>query len=262
MQSCHMVVFREPFVDKEQVISETFALMCEEGIRRYPNEACGLIVQIGKKSVAMPCPNTSPEPRNRFRIAAIDYAECSKQGKVIGVWHTHTDESPEPSEADRSMCEGSGVPWYIVGVCKRDDEFDISGPVCIDPSGYQTPYVGRPYVFGIHDCHTLLCDFYAREYGIEIIRERPRIEEWWRKGYNFFAEGFEEDGFVSLIDQEPQVGDVFLLQIGSKVASHIAIYLGDDQILHHCYGRLSTRDVYGGYWAKHTVYHLRHKSKC
>ena len=245
------------------VSQETFALMCEEGKRQYPNEACGLIVCVGKKSVAMTCPNTHEKPRDNFRIAPTDYAACAKLGKIIGVWHTHTDESPEPSEADRAMCEGTGLPWYVASVRKNaEGNFYHEGPVAIDPCGYETPYTERPYVYGIHDCYTLVCDYYRREFGILMKRDYPRIEEWWSKGYDFFTENYIIEGFVSVTGQEPQVGDVFIIQSSSQVGSHIAIYIGDDKILHHCHGRLSTRDIYGGYWEKHTINHIRHKSKC
>ena len=33
----------------------------------------------------------------------------------------------------------------------------------------------------------------------------------------------------------------------------------DNIILHHCHGRLSSRDVYGGYWRKVTTHVLRHR---
>lgn len=36
------------------------------------------------------------------------------------------------------------------------------------------------------------------------------------------------------------------------VPNHAAVYLGDGLMLHHMYGRLSSRDVYGGYWREVT----------
>ena len=55
-------------------------------------------------------------------------------------------------------------------------------------------------------------------------------------------------------------GDVLLMQIASPVPNHAAIYLDDGVIMQHVAGRLSSRDVYGGYWAKHTTHVLRHRS--
>lgn len=241
---------------------DVLELMKQQGIAQYPKEACGLIIRKGRKSVALACENSADTPENRFRISALEYARCAKEGRVVGVWHTHTNESAEPSEADRSMCEGSGVPWYILAINKRDGEFVFDGPTAIDPKGYQTPYVGRPYVYGIHDCYILVCDYYQREFGIEMRRDYPRIESWWSKGFNFFNEDFPKEGFVSVSGQKAQPGDVFIIQSGAAVGNHVAVYIGNDQILHHCIGRLSTKDVYGGYWQKHTINHLRHKSKC
>ncbi|MEZ6841284.1 NlpC/P60 family protein [Acinetobacter baumannii] len=37
-----------------------------------------------------------------------------------------------------------------------------------------------------------------------------------------------------------------------------ALYIGNNQFLHHVQGRLSTIDTYGGYWEKHTIRRLRH----
>jgi cell wall-associated NlpC family hydrolase len=53
---------------------------------------------------------------------------------------------------------------------------------------------------------------------------------------------------------------VVLMQVKSKVANHGAVYLGDDKLLHHLHGRLSCHDVYGGYWARHTLAVVRHRS--
>ena len=49
------------------------------------------------------------------------------------------------------------------------------------------------------------------------------------------------------------------MQVLSNVPNHAAIYLGGDVIGHHLYGRLSGRDVYGGYYKKHTTHVLRKK---
>lgn len=244
------------------VNQDTFAVMREEGRAQYPNEACGLIIKKGKKSLALPCRNISERPRDRFTLDPVDYAKCSQQGEVIAVWHTHTDRSADPSPADLASCETSGMPWYILSVGKSGEEFQLQGPIMIEPSGHETPYLERPYVFGIHDCYTLVVDFYAREFAIAMKRDYPRVEEFWKKGLNPFVDHFADEGFVELIDQEPKRGDVFLIQSSSNTPNHLAVYLGDDVILHHAHGRLSTRDIYGGFWQKHTVHHVRHEALC
>jgi len=242
---------------------DLLATMRSAGERAYPNEACGLVIAVGKKSTAVECANISTEPRYRFMIDPKDYARAADMGEVIGVWHTHPDLPPTPSPADRVGCENSGVTWFILGIHKEGDRFAHAGPSVTEPTGFEMPYEGRPYVMGVLDCYTILQDFYKREYGLGVT-DFPRIEEDGRMGFTRFVERYADEGFVRLIDKGPQRGDVFLIQSGQcDGPNHIAVYLGDDMILHHCQDRLSRRDIYGGgYWHRHTTYHLRHKTQC
>jgi cell wall-associated NlpC family hydrolase len=50
------------------------------------------------------------------------------------------------------------------------------------------------------------------------------------------------------------------MHIVSPVPNHVAIYIGDNKILHHVQGRLSSRDVYGSYYQKVTAKILRHEN--
>lgn len=99
-----------------------------------------------------------------------------------------------------------------------------------------------------------------REWGLELPNpDRP--DDWWNDGHsdlytdNYRAAGFEPVG------GDMQRGDLILMQIRSKnqVPNHAAVYLGDGLILHHLYGRLSSRDVWGGYWRECHRMTLRHK---
>jgi cell wall-associated NlpC family hydrolase len=47
---------------------------------------------------------------------------------------------------------------------------------------------------------------------------------------------------------------------GSKVPNHGAVYLGDGRIGHHQQNRLSSIDIYGGYYQKMTSKILRFTS--
>lgn len=231
----------------------------QEGLRCYPQEACGLVVRKGKKSEAVACRNISLYPEDHFLISPEDYAATADRGEIIGIWHTHVNLPSEPSDADLAGCEASELPWYIMGISRdADDQFHYAPLKIVEPTQLELPYLERPYVFGILDCYSLVRDYFKREYEI-ILKEAPRIEKWWLKGFNFFEDMFEDVGFSALKNKEPLPGDLFLIQMGADVSNHIAIYIGNDMILHHCYGRLSTRDIYGGYWQKHTAFHLRYR---
>lgn len=244
-----------------KVSSAMVKTMNAEAEKAYPNEACGVLVKRGKKSMVVVCKNVAAEPRYNFTIDPAEYSRVADGGEIIGIWHSHVDQSPEPSDADRVGCEAVELPWFIVSVTKRGDEFVFAGPKVIEPVGFEMPYLERPYVQGVFDCYSLVRDWYRRELGIHL-RYYPAVEMDGSQGSRKFVERIETEGFVVIHDVEPQIGDLFLIQTTSDVPEHIAIYIGDDMILHHCHDRLSRRDMYFGYWKKHTVFHLRHKSKC
>ena len=241
---------------------DLLTLMQRSAIESYPNEACGLILSIGKKSVPISCPNVSEQPRDQFMIATSDYANALSKGEVVGVWHTHVNLPSNPSPADLVGCEASSVPWFILSIYKNEiEQFSFSELNKVEPSGFEMDYVGRPYVFGVLDCWSLVRDYYRRELSIQL-DDFPRIHKFWANGHDFFGENWEKQGFIRA-EGTPRVGDLFLMQTdGEGKINHIGIYIGNEVMLHHCHGRLSTRDIYGGYWLKHTTHHIRHKTLC
>ena len=242
------------------------AQMRELAEKSYPNEACGLIVSVANKASLLECQNISPEPRTQFILDPQDYAKAEDAGEVIGIWHSHVDEPGTPSEADRAGCEASELPWFITEVRKAETGFKTEPPVLLEPVGYEAEYVGRPYVFGSFDCWSLCVDYYGREFGIKLpLLMHQRIDTWWDKGQDFFGEAMKSDldgSLVKIHDNDYREGDLILFSINAKVTNHVAIYLGDDIILHHVLNRLSRRDTYGVFWQKFKTHHLRHRSKC
>lgn len=264
MQFSLMEASQGQFVmDNIAIEKHLLTTMMVEGERSFPHEACGLIVALnGKKSEIVVCENVASNPKEFFRISATDYARAASVGSIIGMWHTHCNRSPDPSDADKVGCERFLVPWYILGVNKdQSGRVSFVGPTITTPGGFAMPYEGRPYIYGVFDCYTLVMDYYLREFGIAL-NDYPRVREDGTSGITYFTEKFVAEGFVRLGCEEPMPGDVFMIQMMANVPDHLAIYVGDGVILHHNSGRLSKRDPYAGYWKKHTVVHVRHSKKC
>jgi len=220
----------------------------------YPRESCGLIVIRKGREKYVPCKNTARSSEH-FIISAQEYTEVEEQGSIIAVVHSHPDVQAIASEADKVSCEASGLVWHIVRVDDIDGVAVASELVTIEPCGYQAPLVGRPFFHGVLDCYSLIRDWYQQTRGIEL-KQFHRLDNWWNDGNSdLYTQGFPQAGFKS-VEAEAGLyeGDVILMQIRSKngVPNHAAIYLGDGLILHHLHGRLSSRDVYGGYWREVT----------
>jgi proteasome lid subunit RPN8/RPN11 len=237
----------------------TAAAIGDHAMREYPRECCGLVAVIRGKEHYLPCRNIAETPLEHFVLDPEDYARAEDLGAILMVVHSHVNAPATPSMADRSSCEASGLPWLIVEV-SRDPETKmllIGNSVTIEPSGYEAPLVGRTYSPGVHDCYALVTDYFQRELLIDLPKFERR-DMWWEKGYSLLMDHYEEAGFVRFAGK-PRKNDVVVMQIRSKVPNHTGVYLGDGIMLHHAYNRLSSRDVYGGYWQETTTMFVRHK---
>lgn len=216
-----------------------------------PSECCGLAVIVKGKLKYNRCTNINPG--GQFAISPEDYALCSDQGEIVGVCHSHVGEPPEPSQADRVGIENTGLPWLIVNAATG--EHTVSRP-----SGFKLPLIGRQFKHGTVDCMTLIHDYYL-DLGIKLPNPY-REDDWWLKGGDMYRDNFESAGFIKVGGSEFTAfkkHDVIIMQVGAPVPNHGAVYVGGNQIIQHCHGRLSSRDVYGGYWRKVTNMVLRHK---
>lgn len=228
-------------------------------VAEYPRECCGLVVATADGEAYVPCRNLAETPSEHFRLPADDYAAAEDLGEVLAVVHSHPNAVATPSDADRTMCEASGLRWHIVSVGLEDSGVAAAADLqSIEPSGYLAPLVGRQFVHGVLDCYTLVRDFYAGELGVRL-NQYERQDDWWNKGQDLYSmERLLAEGFQP-ITGELQRGDMILMQIRSTVPNHAGVYLGDGQMLHHMHGRLSERVPYGGMWAERTRYIVRHR---
>ncbi|MDR2208810.1 MAG: C40 family peptidase [Azoarcus sp.] len=217
-----------------------------------PAECCGVAVVVRGRLRYLRCRNRAAED---FEIDPADWAAADDTGEIVGICHSHVFVLPEPSMADLTMCEQTDVPWLIVN--HPSGAYKI-----VTPSGWRAPLIGRQFRHGVLDCYTLVRDYYRETLGIDL-PDFQREDDWWLKGGDLYRQNFEAAGFVMIGDgdcRDLRVHDGLMLQVASPVPNHAAVLVEDGQILQHCHGRLSSRDVYGGYWRKHTTHVLRHRS--
>ena len=217
-----------------------------------PKECCGLIiVRKGRKRYKR-CKNVSDVPKETFVLAINDYVKAEEEGEIIAVVHSHPFERPEPSIGDKVSCEKSNMPWYIVNPTTEQWGY-------LEPTGFELPLVGREFNFGIVDCYSLVRDYFKQELNIEI-RDYFRNDKFWEKGNSLYEDNYEKEGFRKVPLDSIQKHDVLLIHLEANLPNHAAIYLGEQQILHHVQGRLSSRDILGEYYIKNTAFVARHKT--
>jgi proteasome lid subunit RPN8/RPN11 len=215
-----------------------------------PREACGLVIIKHGKQIYKPCKNLA-RGTDQFILDPQDYANAEEEGDIVAVIHSHPNISAKPSQADLVSCEASGLPWFVMGYPSEKWEY-------IQPTGYIAPLVGREWSHGVLDCYSIIRDWFLQEKNIELL-DFKRSDEWWKIGENLYLDNFEKAGFKQISLEKLQAGDCILMCFNSEVPNHGAVYLGDGQILHHVQNRLSTRDVYGGFWLKNTYGYYRYE---
>ncbi len=221
--------------------------------RDDPREACGIVHIIKGRQRYRPCRNIAATPSEHFILHPEDYAAAEDDGEIIAIVHSHPATPPAPSAADQLSCNATGLPWVIIN--PKTEQWGYCAP-----KDLELPYVGRQFVFGIVDCYALVRDWYRREWGL-MLDDFNRSDRFWERGENLYLDNYKSQGFHQVPMEELQYGDLILMQLGAVLPNHGAIYIGDQLILHHVQGRLSSRDVYGGYYVKSTAMVLRHESR-
>lgn len=236
----------------------------------FPNECCGLIVGDGKRTKSIRCKNDSSEPTQAFRFTVEDMAAVYADPtlSILAVYHSHPNGAAEFSEADIASSEAQKLPFLVVG-WPASEELEAGEPLDDRvkwnfhvPTGNPIALEGRAFVHGILDCFSLVRDWYAQKMGISI-PDFHRPDDWWDHGLDLYRDHFDACGFYQINARDLQYGDALLIQLCGKVPNHAAIYLGDNEILHHAPTRLSCRQPYTvdqGFYAKNTYCALRHYS--
>lgn len=221
--------------------------------RDFPREACGFIVQVGDVLQALPMENLSDEPEHSFMIDPLQFAHYAEH--IVSVYHSHPNKSPQPSQADMDSAERCNLPFVIVGY--------PSGEVfTYKPKGGQvSPYVGRQFIYGVSDCVNLVVDYYQQEFGIALDDSIHLARDWYQDvgNYDRLKNALIQRGFAVVDDLKAH--DLIVMQLGGQCPNHLAIYQGDNRILHHpSETSLSRAEMYGAYWRHNTAFYLRHEA--
>ena len=219
--------------------------------RSTPHECCGVVVVRNGRQTYIPIDNVSSNPTNEFQLDPSQFAVAEDHGEVLAIVHSHVGIPSTPSLMDRVECERSGYPWIVVSTVDGSLSY-------LEPTGFRAPLIGREFIEGTLDCYALVRDYYKEVCRIDL-PDFDRKFTWWQNGDDLISRNLESAGFYSIQSDELRKNDGIIMQIGSRVPNHVGVYAGNNMFLHHLKDRLSSRDVYGGYWRHVTTSYVRHR---
>lgn len=205
-------------------------------------EVCGLIFTDlpGKRTLARRCANVAADPGTDWAIATAEWEAAENEAGCAPAltYHSHPFTGAEFTPADMAWAEAIGTPALLYAV--GPDAFAL-----YEPCGYELPYEGRPFAWGVLDCWALARDWYRREMGLALASP-PRAPGFWREG-DIFVRELTAGGFTPVPVGSWRRGDLLLFAINNGgnnpdgVANHCAVIVSEecDLILNHVEKRKS-----------------------
>lgn len=122
--------------------------------------------------------------------------------------------------------------------------------------------IGRSFNWGTRDCFSMVRDFYRENFDMQITNY-ARPSDWSSDEVDLMRVCSEREGFELIPDwkvKDLRPGDVLCMAIGEANPNHFAIFVGGDQLIHHLYGRTSSKETFRGFHRNATCFLLRHPS--
>jgi cell wall-associated NlpC family hydrolase len=139
------------------------------------------------------------------------------------------------TKEERNYMNDIKIPIVTVGSNK-----DISETFLPDRYFENSKFLSRPFIHGVFDCYTLIKDYYRVNFNVFLPTNIQRTWEWWLQGDNLYVDNAKRYGFEEVTDIK--IHDVIIMKLNSEIPNHGAIYIGNNNILHHISGRFSTTE--------------------
>lgn len=214
-----------------QLTNKQIELIKAEALIKYPEEMCGVLLE----DTFIQLSNQHDDKLHNFKILAEDLIPYLGSIKAIVHSHTLKREKPDtqdprtPSYEDVKAQQQTGVPFLIVAT----DGFNVTEPLEF-PKPLGGTLIGRPFIWFIHDCYSLVQDYYYNEFGIVLPPHKAEVNfKDIRKCNNLFDTYLKDYGFKEVASLEDiKNGDLLLLDgVQSGKRNHLGIY-HNGKVLH------------------------------
>jgi len=221
-------------------------------ISKWPEEAVGYL----KGGQFYPLENIAEDKLHTFEVDPLFMLE---EPEVL--LHSHptghevqdpTVDPRSPSYLDLKHQIATDIEW---GICVTDGQ-TCDEPLCWGNYDNVPELLGREFIFNLHDCLPLARDWFYKNRGIKL-PFHAHDPMWHEQGENYIEGLYKEWGFELVDLTQLEEGDVLFYQVRSPVVNHVGIYLGNNEVISHWFGRVSCVESFGK-WASHIKFAARY----
>ncbi len=214
------------------------------------NEICGIVYRAKDKLFIHKCQNIAIDKTEEFEIDSEEFISCYNKGEIVYIYHSQ--HSNAFSEEDIIRANELIIPLILFN--PKTDYFSV-----YYPPDYKPDYIGREFIWGFNDCYTLIREYYRREYLIPL-SDYDADEGYELTGQDKIVNNFEKEGFSKIDIKNIEKGDLIAFKIHKDYPTHLAIYMGNNMILHQLFNCQSRIENLSENWVKRILFGLRHKN--
>ena len=196
-------------------------------------ECYGIVLEKEQELKTFRCVNVSEGSDKHFSIRPLDYVLASDEGTVKAIYHSHNSANDQFSPNDMLNSKSHKLPFILY--CSKKDSFSF-----FDPKKSKTFLYDRIFKIGESDCYTVIKEYY-KNLGVNLSGENRLGDDWHKKNPELIQELFnlnKNNPDLPIVELAPsselQKHDVIVFEfVRGKGANHVAVYLGDGNIMHH-----------------------------
>jgi proteasome lid subunit RPN8/RPN11 len=212
----------------------------------FPEECCGFIVQENDNQICIPCENIAKNKLDNFLISTKDYVSIkNRYSKLLFLYHNHI-EAKEFSLIDKKTADFMAIDLLLY--INKSNNFKIY----YSDEFKNLNYLFREYDFYENNCFHLIKNYFKNELDINIDFDESSVIEKRVEDLDIFKialDYYKNNNFIYIDDiYNLKKHDIIVLK--NKISSHLAVYLGNNKILHQPINRISIIEEYSNQYKK------------